>query len=498
MRLTFAKEYKESVSTIILFVGKDEKHTKSVTKFDKLTDGHITRAIKAGNFEGSYGETLYILAPQNIKARRIIVVGLGQEKDLDFIRMEEVAAMALRALIKNKETDGSLFIEVPKGSRLDANLLAAHMAYGVAMSAYRFDKYFTIEERKNIKLKTLTFIVKHPEQVKKLYAPLAAVVEGTAFAADLVNEPANVLYPESYVKRLKPLKDLGIEVEILNKSKLEKIGMGALLGVAKGSARDPYVVLMRWNGAKSKKEAPVALVGKGVTFDTGGYSIKTSAGMEEMKTDMTGSAIVVGAMMSLAKRKAKANVVGAIGLVENMISGEAQRPSDIVKTLSGLTVEVLNTDAEGRLVLADVLYYVNQRFKPRAIIDLATLTGAAMAALGQEYGALFTNDPDIEKHVRSVGDMYNELVWPLPMNDLYSKALYSKVADLKNIGNKWGGAITAAKFLEHFVKDVPWAHIDISGIARSARDLRSKANVSPLFGVRLLDRYIAKHVEPAA
>ena len=314
-------------------------------------------------------------------------------------------------------------------------------------------------------------------------------------ARDLINEPANALGPVEFAERASELASLGVEIDVLGPEDMEKLGMGALLGVAQGSVRPARVVVMQWHGAKSKRAKPVCIIGKGVVFDSGGLSMKPAAGMEDMKGDMGGAACVVGLMKALAARKAAANVVGIIGLVENMVSGAAQRPGDIVTSMSGQTIEVLNTDAEGRLVLADVMWYAQDRFKPRLMIDLATLTGAIMVALGKEYAGLFSNDDKLAGELVDAGLATGEKVWRMPLSKGYDKLIDSKNADMKNIGGRFGGAITAAQFLQRFVKDTPWAHLDIAGTALDSPKDELNQSWSSGWGVRLLNHMIAEKYE---
>ena len=320
------------------------------------------------------------------------------------------------------------------------------------------------------------------------------LADGVVLARDLVNEPANVLYPGEFARRASDLRKLGVLVEVLDVAAMKKLGMGALLGVGQGSAHESKVVVMRWNGGKRGTD-PVAFIGKGVCFDSGGISIKPAQGMEDMKGDMAGAACVVGLMRALASRKAKVNVVGAIGLVENMPDGKAQRPGDIVTTMSGQTVEVINTDAEGRLVLADVLHYVNKRFKPRFMINLATLTGAIIVALGQEYAGMFSNDDKLAERLTKAGEATGERVWRMPLGPEYDKMIDSKFADMKNTGGRYGGSITAAQFLQRFVNKTPWAHLDIAGTALGSPQTDINKSWSSGWGVRLLNRLVEDYYE---
>ena len=322
----------------------------------------------------------------------------------------------------------------------------------------------------------------------------AHVADGVEMARDLVNEPPNVLFPEEFARRASGLRKLGVEVEVLDVKAMTRLGMGALLGVGQGSARPSRTVIMRWNGGK-KSNAPVAFIGKGVCFDTGGISIKGAASMEDMKGDMGGAACVVGLMHALAARKAKVNAVGAIGLVENMPDGNAQRPGDIVTSMSGQTIEIINTDAEGRLVLADVLWHIARKFKPKFMVDLATLTGAIMVALGTEHAGLFSNNDELADRLIRCGTETGEKVWRMPLSAEYDKLIDSQFADMKNTGGRHGGSITAAQFLQRFVDNTPWAHLDIAGTAMGAPKTEINQSWGSGYGVRLLDRLVADHYE---
>jgi len=333
-------------------------------------------------------------------------------------------------------------------------------------------------------------------EAKRAFAPLDKIVDGVFFTRDLVSEPANIIYPETLAEAARSLEKLAVDVEVLDEKQMKKLGMGALLGVGQGSVRPPRLVVMQWKGAKSKTAQPVAFIGKGVTFDTGGISIKPADGMWDMKWDMAGAGVVIGLMKALAGRKAKVNAVGVVGLVENMPSGAAQRPGDIVTSMSGQTIEVLNTDAEGRLVLADAMWYAQDRFKPKFMVDLATLTGAIIIALGHENAGLFTNNEELAERLVAAGKSVGEPVWRLPLGDAYDKLMDSDAADIKNIsGGRDAGSITAAQFLQRFVNGVPWAHLDIAGTAWSKKDAPTVPKGATAFGVRLLERLVAEHYE---
>ena len=453
----------------------------------------VRRAAAADRFAGKNGTTLDIIAPSGLSVPRLIVVGTGKASDVkarDVIKLGGIAMGKLPAAA----TEATIFAELASGA-LKADQIA-DLALGVRLRAYTFDRYKTKrkegEERAN--KVTINLACANPAAAEKALARTAAIADGVVLARDLVNEPANVLYPGEFARRASGLRKLGIVVEVLDVAAMKKLGMGALLGVGQGSAHEPKLVVMRWNGGKHGTD-PIAFIGKGVCFDTGGISIKPAQGMEDMKGDMAGAACVVGLMQTLAARKAKVNAVGAIGLVENMPDGRAQRPGDIVTTMSGQTIEVINTDAEGRLVLADVLHYVNKRFKPKFMVDLATLTGAIMVALGQEYAGLFSNNDKLAERLARAGEATGERVWRMPLGPEYDKIIDSKFADMKNTGGRWGGSITAAQLLQRFVDKTSWAHLDIAGTALGSPQTDINKSWSSGWGVRLLDRLVADHYE---
>jgi leucyl aminopeptidase len=423
---------------------------------------------------------------------RLIVVGVGKARDLksqDFVKLGGVAMGRIPA----SASEATVIAELPGGTKPER---VADIALGVELRAYAFDRYKT-KRKDNDDQATevkVTIAVAGVSAVEKAYVSRAAVASGVTIARDLVNEPANVLYPEELARRAGSLKKLGVAVDVLDVEEMRKLGMNALLGVGQGSEHESHTVIMRWNGGK-RGAAPVAFIGKGVCFDTGGISIKPAAGMEDMKGDMAGAACVVGLMHALAARKAKVNVVGAIGIVENMPDGRAQRPGDIVTTMSGQTIEIINTDAEGRLVLADVLHYVNKEFKPKFMIDLATLTGAILVALGQEYAGLFANDDKLAERLFKVGNETGERVWRMPLGPEFDKMIDSKFADMKNTGGRHGGSITAAQLLQRFVDKTPWAHLDIAGTGMGSPQTDINRSWGSGFGVRLLDRLVAEYYE---
>ena len=364
--------------------------------------------------------------------------------------------------------------------------------HGLRLKSYEFNLY---KSKKTDKFYTVNLVgdIKVVSNDIKKYI---AIEQGTNFARDLVSEPPNVLYPKEYVNRLLKLKNIGIKVTVYNEAKLKKLGMNSLLGVGRGSAKESFLVTLEWYGDKKNKKSPLSFVGKGVCFDTGGISLKPAKFMEEMKYDMAGSAVVAGLIKSLALRKAKVNAVGVVGLVENMPGGNAQRPGDIVKAYNGKTIEVLNTDAEGRLVLADALSFTEKKFKPKFIVDLATLTGAIIISLGEEYAGLFSNNDELSKKLFEAGQKVNEKVWRMPLHKNYDKLMDSTIADIQNINYSGGaGSITAAQFLQRFIEKTPWAHLDIAGMAFSKKAANLNPGGATGFGVRLLNQLIEDYYE---
>jgi leucyl aminopeptidase len=453
----------------------------------------VKRAAATSQFKGKSGSTLDILAPEGIKIQSLIVIGTGKTSELkekDFLKFGGIAAGKLRP-----GNDAlTIIAESPDGALKPES--AAAIATGARLRAYKFDRYKTKKKdgEDGVLRAEALIAVDDVAAARKAFAPNAHTVDGVVMARELVNEPPNVLFPVEFARRAAQLRKLGVNVEILDVKAMSKLGMGALLGVAQGSTRPGRTVIMRWNGGK-RGDQPVAFIGKGVCFDTGGISIKGAANMEDMKGDMGGAACVVGLMHALAARKAKVNAVGAIGLVENMPDGNAQRPGDIVTSMSGQTIEIINTDAEGRLVLADVLWYVTKKFKPKFMIDLATLTGAIMVALGTEYAGLFSNNDELAERLIKVGLETGERVWRMPLGPEYDKLIDSQFADMKNTGTRNGGSITAAQFLQRFVDGTPWAHLDIAGTAMGAPKTEINQSWGSGYGVRLLERLVAEYYE---
>jgi leucyl aminopeptidase len=453
----------------------------------------VGRAAATNQFKGKSGSALDILAPEGLKAARLIVVGAGKLsaiKDYDFLKLGGAVAGKLRA----GNDAVTIIAELPTGALKPEQ--AAAVASGVRLRAYKFDRYKTRKkDGEDAAVRAdVSIAVGDVVAARKAFAPDAHIVDGVIIARELVNEPPNVLYPVEFARRASRLRKLGVDVQVLDVKAMTKLGMGALLGVSQGSTQPGRTVIMRWNGGK-RGDQPVAFIGKGVCFDTGGISIKPAGSMEDMKGDMGGAACVVGLMHALAARKAKVNAVGAIGLVENMPDGNAQRPGDIVTSMSGQTIEIINTDAEGRLVLADVLWYVAKKFKPKFMVDLATLTGAIIVALGTEYAGLFSNNDELSERLTKVGMETGERVWRMPLGPEYDKQIDSQFADMKNTGTRNGGSITAAQFLQRFVDDTPWAHLDIAGTAMGAPKSEINHSWGSGYGVRLLERLVAEYYE---
>jgi leucyl aminopeptidase len=498
MKVVFSGPADVGTGAVAVAVGEERVLSAAAKELDGKTSGAITRAMAASRFQGKKGQIMAVPAPAGIKASRIVLFGLGKADALDGKTAEEAGGNVVAHLQGTGDKTGLVMASLPQGAALKPASFAAHFAFGARLRSYRFDKYRTKEKPEDKPALTdLTIALRSPDEARRRFVPLDSVADGVFFTRDLVSEPANVIYPESLAQQARSLSRLGVKVEVLDKRQMQQLGMGALLGVAQGSTRDPRMVVMRWTGARKGKGGgqPLAFLGKGVTFDTGGISIKPSKGMEDMKWDMAGAATVIGLMKALALRKAKADVVGVVGLVENMPSGTAQRPGDVVKTMSGQTIEVINTDAEGRLVLADALWYTQKRFKPRFMIDLATLTGAIIVSLGNHQAGLFANDDKLADRLRAAGDAVGERLWRMPLGPEYDKQINSAIADMKNIGDGGGGSITAAQLLQRFVNDVPWAHLDIAGTAWSGKDAPTTPKGATAFGVRLLDHFVSEYYE---
>jgi leucyl aminopeptidase len=497
--IAFAKPALPKSGALVLLLEEGAAATSAtgalLAAADEATGGAIGRALAAAEFKGKRGQTATILAP-GAGLSRVVAVGLGKLDGIAARQLEDAGGQAAAALAR--EAAASISAVGLSGQQ------AGHVAMGLALRSYRFDRYRTTEKPEDKpKLAKATVLTTEMPKARDAWADLKAVAEGVFLSRDLVSEPANVLNPAEMAERCRKLTALGLKVEVFGPKEMTKLGFGALMGVAMGSANEPRMVVMTWNGAsagtakgKAKPAAkPLAFIGKGVTFDTGGISIKPAGGMEDMKWDMGGAGTVIGLMAALAGRKAKVDVVGLVGLVENMPSGTAQRPGDVVKSYSGQTIEVINTDAEGRLVLADVLWYCQQKYDPRFMVDLATLTGAMIVALGHEYAGFFANDDTLAQQLHAAGEETGEKVWRMPLGEAYDKQIKSDIADMKNVGGRPGGAITAAQFIQRFVNGKPWVHMDVAGTVWSSKDSATVPKGATAFGVRLLDRMVAEHYE---
>ncbi len=446
-------------------------------------------AATQARFDGAAGAIAETAAIDGAQAKRLLLVGLGEGSEHDLER-------AGAALVARLQTSGvtAVHVDFASAGQSDADDVLA-FAMGARLRSWRFDTYRT-RLADTAKPSLAKIVIASPAgDLSARWADYSAVADGVALTQTLVAEPPNILYPESFVERCQHLADLGVELEILDERQMKALGMGALLGVAQGSTRPPRLLAMRWNGG-AEGEAPVVFIGKGVTFDTGGISIKPAAGMDMMKWDMGGAGAVAGAIKAIAGRKAKANVVGVVGLVENMPDGNAMRPGDVVTSMSGQTVEVLNTDAEGRLVLCDAISWAQKAYDPKVIVDLATLTGAMVISLGHEYAGIFANDETLAAGLIAAGEASGDKLWRFPLSPAYDKLIDSPIADMKNVGPREGGSITAAQFLKRYITDgVAWAHLDIAGMAWHDKDGPVYGKGATGYGVRLLDRYIAANHE---
>jgi leucyl aminopeptidase len=499
MDITFPAFAMPSEGAIVVGVLEERVLTASAKRLDETTGGAITRAVADGRFTGKENSTLPIVAPNGLKASVLLLAGLGAPADLDRLRLSNTGGAIVAALNRLGVKQAAVMVDAVDGSEHSPAAMAADLALGARLKSYRFDKYRTTQKaEEKPTLASLAVMTDAPGEAEAAFVPRGSLADGVFLTRDLVSEPSNNKYPQTVVDRVNELAAIGIDVEILNREKMQSLNMGALLGVSLGSEREPFIAVMRWNGAPDgADQQPIAFVGKGVTFDTGGISIKPSQGMEEMKYDMAGAGTVVGLMKALAGRKARANVVGVVGLVENMPDGKAQRPGDVVTTMSGQTIEVINTDAEGRLVLADALWYTQATYKPKFMINLATLTGAIVVGLGTYQAGLFSNDDKLSAQLIAAGKAEAEEVWRMPLGERYDKDINSEIADMKNVGKgREAGSVTAAQLLLRFVNGVPWAHLDIAGMAWMKRDddpLTPKG--ASAYGVRLLNRLVADNFE---
>ena len=481
VQINYKSAYKKNSINSVLFV--DEKY--SISNLKKFISN------------SEYSFVLDLLKTRDLK-KKIISFDINSKR--------KIILVSLKINLKNSEAENlgakfyDLYRELKQNefivnsdslSNQKSNIIG-YFLHGIKLKSYKFEKYKT---KKNKNKLSVVVIGKNIPNIKD-QLKFNAIEEGTFYTRDLVSEPGNILHPDEYAKRISSLKKFGLKINIYDEKKLKKLGMNTLLGVGQGSIRGSYLVTIEWNGVKDKSK-PLAFVGKGVCFDTGGISLKPAKFMEDMTYDMAGSAVVVGLMKSLALRKAKINAVGVVGLVENMPGGNAQRPGDIVKSYSGKTVEILNTDAEGRLVLADALTYTEEKFKPKFIVDLATLTGAIIVSLGSEYAGLFSNDDKLSKQLIHSGEQVEEKLWRMPLNKNFDKLIDSKNADMQNINYVGGaGSTTAAQFLQRFIiNKTPWAHLDIAGMSFSKYGGALNSGGATGYGVRLLNKLIEDNYE---
>lgn len=486
-------------STVVVLVEPDRKLASWTKKLDKGSGGQIGRALQSASFKGKAKSCCDIAGIDDERVHRVLAIGVGDLGEMDDKGWTLLGGYIAGQLASRKTRSAAVIVETSSldGAKKTAHA-AAQLALGIGLRSYGFDAYKSAaknDENRPTILDSVTLHVADAKQAANAHGELAPVAEGVALARDLVNEPANRLGPVEFAARCEALRESGVEVEIFEPDALEEMEFHALLAVAEGSVRPARVAIMRWNGAKTKRTKPVCFIGKGVTFDTGGISIKPAGGMEDMKGDMGGAACVVGLMHALAGRRAPVNAVGLVGLVENMPSGTAMRPGDVIGSRAGKTIEVLNTDAEGRLVLCDLLAYAEETYAPKFMVNLATLTGAIIIALGKENAGLFSNDDALSEALTKAGHTTGEKVWRLPLEKGYDKLLDSKTADMKNIGGRTGGSITAAQFLQRFVDTTPWAHLDIAGVAFDG----PKSDISPSWasgwGVQLLNTLVKDNYE---
>ena len=489
LAISYLANVAEPVAALVVFAGPDGALSAGAKAADAAAKGAVQSAVKAARFEGGVGEIVELLAPAGLSHGRLLLVGTGPADKIDAGVAERIGgAVAARLLLSGETT-----VSVDVTGVLDGDL-AAHVGHGAVLRSWRFDQYRT--KQKDKQKPTLTSLAIVGAGEVKAHDRLMAIAGGVARTRTLVSEPPNVIYPESFVESARDLAALGVELTILDDADMKKLGMGALLGVAQGSVRPARILAMRWNGTGRDDVKPVCLVGKGVTFDTGGISLKPPAGMEDMKWDMGGAGAVTGAMHAIAARKSKAHVVGVVGLVENMPDGNAQRPGDVVTTMNGQTVEVINTDAEGRLVLCDAIWWAQETFGPEVVVDLATLTGAIIISLGNEHAGMFCNDDGLAKQLKMAGNEVGEKLWRMPIGEAYDKLIDSDIADIKNVGPREGGSITAAQFIGRFIKPgVKWAHLDVAGTVWANKPGALFDKGATGYGVRLLDRFVADNFE---
>ena len=488
MRISFADTRPNADHALAIAVAPATLAGAGLSVLPEATQLLGRTAAKALRFDGEKGAVVEYFGEADGAHRRLLLAGTGAQADFERLG----AALAAKLLISGEK---ALTVDITAVAGAKPADAAAALAFGLTLRSWRYDRYRTKLDVKQKPSLEEVIIVGGGADAAARWEEHHAVAEGVAFARELVTEPGNIIYPESFVERCRALEPLGVKVEVLDRDAMAKLGMGALLGVSQGSARPPQLLVMTWDGTDGG-QPPVALVGKGVTFDTGGISLKPPAGMEDMKWDMGGAGAVAGTMKALALRKARAHVIAVCALVENMPDGNAQRPGDVVTSMSGQTIEVINTDAEGRLVLCDALTWVQETHGPKTIVDLATLTGAMIVSLGYEYGGMFANEDSLAEQLSAAGTAVGDKLWRMPLGDPYDKLIDSGIADMKNVGPREGGSITAAQFLKRFINDgVRWAHLDIAGMVWASKPGATWDKGATGFGVRLLDRFVADNIE---
>lgn len=483
-----------AAAVVAVLVPEGGKLGARALALDNQLGGAIARAVTAPAFKAKREQIIELIAPAKDGPRRVLIAGAGAPKELNARNARSLGGAIAARLMAAHEPELDLLVDAPKGAPLGEGELAANLALGLRLRNYRFGKYITQEKPEKPKLlTTATFITSKAAEAKRLDQRLAAVADGVHFARDLVNEPPNALYPEAFGARMKALAKLGVKVEVLDVAAMKELGMGALLAVGGGSQRPPRLLVLQYQGAKKTSDGPIAFVGKGVCFDSGGLCLKKPSGMMTMKGDMAGGAAVVGAIHALAARRAKVNAVGVVGLVENMPSGSSYKPGDIVTTMSGKTIEVFDTDAEGRMVLVDALYYTATRFKPRCIVDLATLTYAVMAAVGGAYSGIFCNDERLNRQLTAAGEATGERLWRLPIDGYYDQNLESGIADFRHHSpdDESADAAHAAALLKNFVEGRPWAHLDIASKEFTGKDRPLIPAGATGYAVALLEEFAA-------
>ncbi|MGB7404224.1 MAG: leucyl aminopeptidase [Pacificimonas sp.] len=496
MTIEFVSDAKTDGAALVLFAAKDIVLSHAAQDVDAASDGALRRAAKDGRFDGGQGKTLQLFGLAGTDATSVLLVGTGAQGRGDAAAFEKIGAAIAAKLFRSGTTRAVVDMRGMNDLGLPLDEAAAHLALGLEQRSYAYDHYrTTMKDKERVSLDTVE-IVGGGQGAADRWSDLAGVAKGVAFTKDLVSAPPNEVFPVSFVDKMKALKLDGLKIDVLDEDQMREKGMLALLGVSLGSEQPARLLVMEWDGTDGDKDVSHVFVGKGVTFDSGGISLKPGAGMEDMKWDMGGAGAVAGFMVALASRKAKARVVAICGLVENMPDGKAQRPGDVVTSMSGQTIEVINTDAEGRLVLCDAMWWAQETYKPDVIVDLATLTGAMIVGLGHHHAGVFSNDDGLATDLLAAAKTSGDALWRMPIGEAYDRQIDSQIADVKNVGGKDAGSITAAQFLQRFVQDgVKWAHLDIAGMVWAAKPMKLHDKGATGYGVRLLDQYVRDVLE---